>query len=44
MLVLTIASAKHLRTLPDAAEKRIQATGGIQHNDLWRQVDGKESK
>ena len=28
-----------LRTLLEAAEARIQATGGIPHDEFWRQVD-----
>ncbi|MFN8488600.1 MAG: type II toxin-antitoxin system Phd/YefM family antitoxin [Caldilineaceae bacterium] len=36
---LTVAYSKKLRALLDAAEKRIQATGGIPHDALWQQVD-----
>ena len=28
-----------LRAVLEAAEVRIQATGGIPHNEFWRQVD-----
>ena len=28
-----------LRVVLDAAEIRIQATGGIPHDEFWRQVD-----
>lgn len=28
-----------LRSVLDAAETRIQATGGIPHDEFWRQVD-----
>ncbi len=28
-----------IRSVLLAAEQRIQATGGIEHDDLWRQVD-----
>jgi len=43
MTRLVIAYSKNLRALLDAAEKRIQATGGIAHDELWRQVDDEES-
>ncbi|MCB0024003.1 MAG: type II toxin-antitoxin system Phd/YefM family antitoxin [Caldilinea sp.] len=36
---LVFAYSKNIRTLLDAAEKRIQAGGGIEHDELWRQVD-----
>ena len=36
---LTVAYSKKLRALLDTAEKRIQVTGGIPHNELWQQVD-----
>jgi prevent-host-death family protein len=36
---LMLAYSKKLRSLLDAADKRIQITGGIDHDELWRQVD-----
>jgi len=36
---LVFAYSKNLRALLDAAEQRIRVTGGIEHDDLWRQVD-----
>jgi prevent-host-death family protein len=36
---LVFAYSKNIRALLDAAEQRIRATGGIKHDDLWRQVD-----
>lgn len=35
---LVFACSKNIRTLLDAAEKRIQAGGGIEHDELWRQL------
>ncbi|HRW49210.1 MAG: type II toxin-antitoxin system Phd/YefM family antitoxin [Caldilinea sp.] len=36
---LVFAYSKNIRALLDAAEKRILAGGGIEHDELWRQVD-----
>ena len=36
---LILAHSKKLRAVLEAAEIRIQATGGIPHDDFWRQVD-----
>ena len=36
---LILAHSKKLRAVLEAAEMRIQATGGIPHDDFWRQVD-----
>ena len=36
---LILAHSKKLRAVLEAAEIRIQATGGIAHDDFWRQVD-----
>ena len=36
---LVLAHSKKLRAVLEAAEMRIQATGGIPHDDFWRQVD-----
>jgi prevent-host-death family protein len=36
---LVLAHSKKLRAVLDAAEARIQATGGVSHDELWRQVD-----
>lgn len=36
---LLLAHSKKLRTLLDAAEARIETTGGIPHDEFWRQVD-----
>lgn len=36
---LVLAHSKKLRALLDAAETRVRATGGIPHDELWRQVD-----
>jgi prevent-host-death family protein len=36
---LILAYSKKLRTVLEAAEMRIQATGGIPHDEFWSQVD-----
>ncbi len=36
---LLLAHSKKLRTLLDAAEARIETTGGITHDEFWRQLD-----
>jgi prevent-host-death family protein len=36
---LLLAHSKKLRILLEAAETRIRTTGGIAHDDFWRQVD-----
>ena len=36
---LILAHSKKLRAVLEAAEMRIQATGGIPHGEFWRQVD-----
>jgi prevent-host-death family protein len=36
---LILAHSKKLRAVLEAAEMRIQATGGIPHDEFWRQVD-----
>ena len=36
---LVLAHSKKLRTILEAAQARILATGGIAHDDFWRQVD-----
>lgn len=36
---LLLAHSKKLQALLDAAEARIEATGGIPHDAFWRQVD-----
>ena len=35
---LLLAHSKKLRAVLEAAEMRIQATGGVPHDDFWRQV------
>ncbi len=36
---IMLAHSKKLRAILDAAEERIQATGGIRHEDFWNQLD-----
>ena len=36
---LLLAYSKKLRAVLDAAEQRIQETGGIPHEEVWQQVD-----
>lgn len=36
---LVFACSKNICALLDAAEKRIQAGGGIEHDELWRQLE-----
>jgi len=36
---LVFAYSKNIRALLDAAEKRIQAGGGIEHDQLWHQLE-----
>ena len=36
---LMLVYSKKLRSLLDAAEKRIQTTGGIDHDEMWHQID-----
>ena len=36
---LILAHSKKLRAFLDAAETRIETTGGIPHDEFWRQVD-----
>jgi prevent-host-death family protein len=37
---LVLAHTPRFRRLVDAAERRIQKTGGIQHKDFWASVQG----
>jgi hypothetical protein len=34
-----VTVSPELRAILDAAEQRIQETGGIPHDEFWRQVD-----
>ena len=36
---LVLAHSKKLRAVLEAAEMRIQVTGGVPHDEFWRQVD-----
>lgn len=36
---MMLAHSKKLKAILDAAEERIQATGGIRHEDFWNQLD-----
>jgi prevent-host-death family protein len=36
---LMLAYSKKLRVVLDQADKRIRETGGLSHDELWRQVD-----
>lgn len=36
---LVVAYSKKLRSLLDVAEKRTRQSGGIPHDELWRQID-----
>ena len=36
---LLLAHSKKLRTLLEAAETRMQTTGGVPHDEFWRRVD-----
>lgn len=36
---MMLAHSKKLKAILDAAEERIQATGGIHHEDFWNQLD-----
>jgi prevent-host-death family protein len=40
---LALAYSKKFQRLLDEAEKRIRATGGITHDELWRQVDAEDA-
>jgi prevent-host-death family protein len=37
---LVLAYSPRLRTILDAARKRIRAEGGMRHEDLWRELEG----
>jgi prevent-host-death family protein len=41
---LALAYSKKLQLLLDDAEKRIRATGGIPHDEFWRQVDAERNE
>jgi hypothetical protein len=34
-----VTVSPELRAILDAAEQRIQETGGVPHDEFWRQVD-----
>ena len=36
---MKLAHSKKLKAILDAAEARIQATGGIRHQDFWNRLD-----
>ena len=36
---MMLAHSATLKAILDAAEERIQATGGIRHEDFWNQLD-----
>ena len=36
---IKLAHSKKLKAILDAAKARIQATGGIRHEDFWSQLD-----
>ena len=36
---LMLAYSKKLRSLLEAAERRIQETGGVRHEDFWKDVE-----
>jgi hypothetical protein len=35
-----LAQSEQLKSILDDAEARIQATGGVKHEDFWKQLDG----
>jgi antitoxin (DNA-binding transcriptional repressor) of toxin-antitoxin stability system len=39
---LVLAYTPRFRRLLDAAEQRIQQTGGVQHEDFWKVLDATE--
>ena len=38
---IRLANSEKLKSILDEAEARIRATGGIKHEDFWRQLDAK---
>lgn len=38
---IILATSPKLRALLDEAERRIQGTGGISHDDVWAQIEAK---
>ena len=39
---ILLANSPKLRKILDAAEKRIQATGGLSHEDIWNTIEAAE--
>ncbi len=39
---ILLANSPKLRKILDAAEKRIQATGGVSHEDIWNTIEAAE--
>ena len=39
---ILLANSPKLRKILDAAEQRIQATGGISHEDIWNTIEAAE--